>query len=529
MVTTTARQSSVQTLALPAGFKLLWYEIRAILGQGGFGITYLAHDTNLDQLVAIKEYLPVLCATRGTANSVVPISQASDDDYQWGLGRFLEEGRVLAKFDHQAVVRVHSVFEALETAYLVMRYENGETLGALLKREPRVDEPRLRAILFDVMSGLEAMHTAGFVHRDVKPSNIYLRANGQALLIDFGAARQALGVQTQTVTSLVSPGYAPFEQYRSDGAAQGPWTDIYGLGATAYRVITGRAPVPAIDRSHRIINGSGDPQPRLTQSGIIGYSFGLLAAIDRALAFREHERPRTMAAWRELFETDEPVTVQVGNLVSLLPPRPHPDAAQGATAPATHAEIDDATRREPLAHATSLLSNARRWPRAAALGIVLGAALGFALLKVSSPQTFATTDVRQMRAVEVASERRSAGEPGARPASALMETPLAELLRAAEADIAALRLTLPADNNALAKFRAVLARNPNHTAARSGVDRIVGRYLDLATAAAQKQDFDDAREYLTKASQANPRDRRVEAAAVALTRHEANPSPPQSG
>ena len=191
--------------------------------------------------------------------------------------------------------------------------------------------------------------------------------------------------------------------------------------------------------------------------------------------------------------------------------------------------VDVATRREPLAHATSLLSNARRWPRAAALGIVLGAALGFALLKVSSPQTFATAGVRQMRAVEVASERRSAGEPGARPASALMETPLAELLRAAEADIAALRLTLPADNNALAKFRAVLARNPNHTAARSGVDRIVGRYLDLATAAAQKQDFDDAREYLTKASQANPRDRRVEAAAVALTRDEAHPSPPQSG
>ena len=530
MVTTTARQSSVQTLALPVGFKLFWYEIRAVLGQGGFGITYLAHDTNLDQLVAIKEYLPVLCATRGTANSVVPISQASSDDYQWGLGRFLEEGRVLAKFDHQAVVRVHSVFEALETAYLVMRYENGETLGTLLKREPRVDEPRLRAILFDVMSGLEAMHTAGFVHRDVKPSNIYLRANGQALLIDFGAARQGLGVQTQTVTSLVSPGYAPFEQYRSDGAAQGPWTDIYGLGATAYRVITGRAPVPAIDRSHRIINGSGDPQPRLTQSGVTGYSFGLLAAIDRALAFREQERPRTIAAWRELFETDEPVTVQVGNLAPLAV-RAHSDAAQGTTVPAMHAETDVATLREPLAHSTGLLSNARRWPRAAALGIVLGAALGFALLKVSSPQTFATTGVRQMRAVEVASERRSAGEPGARPASAraLMETPLAELLRAAEVDMAALRLSLPEDNNALAKFRAVLVRDPNHTAARSGVDRIVGRYLDLATAAAQKQDFDDAREYLTKASQANPRDRHVEAAAVALTRHEANPSPPQSG
>ena len=471
-----------------------------------------------------------MCATRGTANSVVPISQASSDDYQWGLGRFLDEGRVLAKFDHQAVVRVHSVFEALETAYLVMRYENGETLGSLLKRESHVDEPRLRAILFDVMSGLEAMHTAGFVHRDVKPSNIYLRANGQALLIDFGAARQALGVQTQTVTSLVSPGYAPFEQYRSDGAAQGPWTDIYGLGATAYRVITGRAPVPAIDRSHRIINGSGDPQPRLTQSGVTGYSFGLLAAIDRALAFREQERPRTIAAWRELFETDEPVTVQVGNLAPLAV-RAYSDAAQGATAPATHAEIDVATLREPLAHPTGLLSNARRWPRAAALGIVLGAALGFTFLKVSSPQTFATTGVRQMRTVEVASERRSAGESGARPASAraLMETPLAELLRAAEVDMAALRLSLPEDNNALAKFRAVLVRDPNHTAARSGVDRIVGRYLDLATAAAQKQDFDDAREFLTKASQANPRDRRVEAAAVALTRDEAHPSPPQSG
>ena len=255
------------TQSLPIGYQVLWYEVRAVLGQGGFGITYLMHDTNLDQAVAIKEYLPSLFATRGAEQSIVPTSTGQQADFDWGLTRFIEEGRLLARLDHPAVVRVHSVFEANGTAYLVMRYEEGETLDALLKRARLIPESLLTPILMDVMDGLEHIHDNGYIHRDVKPSNIYLRRDGHAMLLDFGAARQALQSHTQTFTSLVSPGYAPFEQYRTDGAGLGPWTDIYGLGATAYRAITGRGPIPSVDRSHRILDGIGDLMPRLTAAG----------------------------------------------------------------------------------------------------------------------------------------------------------------------------------------------------------------------------------------------------------------------
>lgn len=521
---TTDRLISAPTLALPVGCKVFWYEIRAVLGQGGFGITYLAHDTNLDQPVALKEYLPVLCATRAPDQRIVPVSDATLSDYQWGLTRFLEEGKVLAKFDHPAVVRVHSVFEALGTAYLVMRYEHGETLENRVRRERSLREGALRAILGDVMSGLEVVHAAGFIHRDVKPGNIYLRADGQALLIDFGAARQALSVQTRTVTALVSPGYAPFEQYRSDGAAQGPWTDIYGLGATAYRVITGRAPVPAVDRSHRIIDGNGDAQPRLTDAGIPGYSWSFLAAVDRALAFREADRPRTVGAWRELFDAEEPQTAEV--------PRGRPTAPRlspPAVAPADAArtEHDVATFREPLTITRTLLLNEQRRPRrSATLGVIFGCALGLYGLKLASERM---SPVEDAPAAAVATVSAQSSPPAPAAESALSRMSLAELLRAADDDMAAMRLTVPEDNNALAKFRAVLARDPDNPAAKSGVDRIVGRYLDLATAAAQKQDFRAAREYLGKASHVNPDDRRIAAAAVALSRHESNLSPPQSG
>jgi len=521
---TTDRSTAAQTLALPVGYRLFWYEIRAVLGQGGFGITYLAHDTNLDQPVAIKEYLPVLCATRGAEQHIVPLADALASDYEWGLGRFLEEGKVLAKFDHPSVVRVHSVFEALGTAYLVMRYEEGETLESLLKRSRSLSESALRRILYDVMSGLETVHAAGFIHRDVKPGNLYLRRNGQALLIDFGAARQALSTQTQTVTALVSPGYAPFEQYRSDGAAQGPWTDIYGLGATAYRVITGRAPLPAVDRSHRIIDGHGDGQPRLTELDIEGYSWGFLAAVDRALAFREQERPRTIASWRELFEIEEPHTGEM--------PRTEPSryvATQPTSTPTTvrteQLERETATHREPLSGTPTLLLNEQRRPRrSATLGVLIGGALGLYGLALLTDREAPPDPSARASVAAIETPATAVALADTRPAFA--DLPMDVLLRAADADMAAMRLTVPADNNALAKYRAVLARDPDNGAAKAGIDHIVGRYLDLATAAAQRRDYRTAREHLSKASQANPADRRIEEAALALSRHEAGAGTP---
>ena len=237
---------------------MLWYRVEKILGQGGFGITYLAHDKNLDQDVAVKEYLPVELSVRDQDSSVHPVSGKHGEQYKWGLERFISEARTLAKFNHDHVVRVLSVFEENNTAYMVMQYEEGESLQEVLQRRKTMEEDELRGILMPLLDGLEKVHEQGFIHRDIKPANIFIRTDGSAVLLDFGSARQALGGQTRTLTSVVSPGYAPFEQYFSKSDKQGPWTDIYGVGATLYRAVVGVAPIDAIMRSEAILKTRND-------------------------------------------------------------------------------------------------------------------------------------------------------------------------------------------------------------------------------------------------------------------------------
>jgi serine/threonine protein kinase len=291
--------------ALPEGYQLHWYEIDSILGQGGFGITYLARDTNLDQLVAIKEFLPSDLAVRTQDSAVHPLSGGHSDTYGWGLNRFLTEARTLAKFRHANIVRVMSVFEANNTAYMVMEYERGESFENMLKFKQVSGEATLKNILMALLDGLELVHDAGFIHRDIKPSNIYLREDGVPVLLDFGSARLALGVETRTLTSLVSPGYAPFEQYNAtrESDKQGPWTDIYALGATIYRSVTGQGPIDAAARANLLLDEQRDPFQPCTHMGLEQYTPGFLQAIDRALAFPPADRPQSVAAWRQLLTT----------------------------------------------------------------------------------------------------------------------------------------------------------------------------------------------------------------------------------
>lgn len=291
--------------SLRPGHKLHWYQIEKVLGQGGFGITYLAYDSNLDHHVAIKEYLPMELAVREGDFSVYPASHAQDDRYRWGLDRFLAEARTLAKFKHPAIVRVLSVFESNNTAYMVMEYQEGRSLQQILERRRTLPEPELAAITRPLLDGLELIHASGFIHRDVKPSNIFVHDNGHPVLLDFGSARQALGEQTQTLTSVVSPGYAPFEQYYSKSDRQGPWTDIYGLGATLYRSISGLQPMAAIDRSEAILKAERDVFVTASEIGEGRYSPTFLAAVDASLHFNEKKRPQTIAEWRALFDFDE--------------------------------------------------------------------------------------------------------------------------------------------------------------------------------------------------------------------------------
>ncbi len=312
--------------ALKTGYQLHWYRIESVLGQGGFGITYLARDLNLRQLVAIKEYLPREIAVREQDLSVQPAIDTLGAQFKWGLDRFIDEARTLHCFKHPNIVRVFSVFEANGTGYMVMEYEDGEDLKEILDRRITLKEDEILEILRPILDGLETVHEHGFIHRDIKPANIVIRADGSPVLIDFGSARQALGALTLTLTTLVSPGFAPFEQYFGRGQQQGPWTDIYSLGATLYRAITGEPPHDAVDRSRILLESAPDPLEDIRKIGQGRYSAHFLNAIHHALSFRANERPQKVAEWRREFLA--PQLAPQNEVPQVLNPKDDPEATK---------------------------------------------------------------------------------------------------------------------------------------------------------------------------------------------------------
>ena len=288
--------------ALAVGQQLPGYVLERVLGQGGFGITYLARDRSLDRPVAIKEYMPGEVAQRRADATVRPRTGQQGERYQWGLERFITEAKTLARFDHPNIVRVYSVFEHNNTAYMAMRYEEGENLAVVLEQRGTLVERELLSILMPILDGLERVHQAGFIHRDIKPENIYLRRDGSPVLLDFGSARQSLG-RSRTMTILVAPGYAPLEQYYGDPETQGAWTDIYSLGATCYRAIAGRAPMDAIARTKGVLGSAREALVPTIEVGRGRYTDRLLAAVDHALKLSERDRPQTIESWRKELST----------------------------------------------------------------------------------------------------------------------------------------------------------------------------------------------------------------------------------
>ncbi len=279
--------------ALAPGTRLQEYEVQRVLGGGGFGITYLARDAHLDLPVAIKEYFPADLLTRGPDGRVLPRSGDVEAlrRFQQGLQRFVEEARALATFRHPHIVRVLRYFRANGTACIVMEYEQGLPLKRWLPRQGALSQESLLAILLPLLDGVAAVHAAGFLHRDIKPDNIYVREGGAPVLLDFGAARR-LTPQGE-LTNIVSPGFSPFEQYHAQGV-QGPWTDIYSLGAVMYWMVTGQRPLEAAARVQ------ADPLVPALRAGD-GGAFGaaLLRAIDWALRPEPQHRPQSVAQLRE--------------------------------------------------------------------------------------------------------------------------------------------------------------------------------------------------------------------------------------
>lgn len=287
--------------ALPRDYKLHWYAIKSILGQGGFGITYLAYDLNLEREVAIKEYMPAEFAHRDEQYRVHALNDEKQALYQWGLERFISEARTLSKFEHPNIVKVHAVFEENGTGYMVMSYEYGQSLQNMLDEHQTLEEDVLLRVIRPLMSGLDVVHSHNFIHRDIKPDNIFIRKDGTPVLLDFGSARQSLSGESTNLTVLVTPGYAPVEQYYSNSDEQGPWTDIYGMGATLYRAVTGTSLTNAVDRSKLILNNHEDSYNTAMSEGKGRYSPQFLAAIDIAIAFKPEDRPQNISEWLSYF------------------------------------------------------------------------------------------------------------------------------------------------------------------------------------------------------------------------------------
>ena len=214
---------------------------------------------------------------------------------------------------------------------MAMEFEQGSGLDQNLKQKNTLPEQTLMNILLPLLDGLEQVHEIEFIHRDIKPANIYLREDGTPVLLDFGSARQSLSAQTSTLTAMVSPGFAPFEQYTSKGERQGPWTDIYGLGATLYRSIIGRAPANAMDRSDAILHTSKDIFVAATEINPGGYSLSLLNAVDYALAFRPEDRPQSISIWRDILLQDHSITAATVAAIDMKNPVSIPTITIGNT------------------------------------------------------------------------------------------------------------------------------------------------------------------------------------------------------
>lgn len=329
---------------LPIGYRLEQFEVRERLGQGGFSVVYKVYDHRLQTYRALKEYMPRGFAVRGTGAQVLPRSKRDREIFEIGLRSFVAEGVTLAKFDHASLVRVYQNIDANGTAYMVMQLLEGATLESVVdEMGSPPDEAWLIKLLDPLTAALQVVHEAGVVHRDIKPENVMLLTGSRRpLLLDFGAARQVID-RAGPPTGILTPGYAPLEQYPDSGLEQGPWTDIYALAATMYRLLTGNAPPNALARQMK-----DSCTPLAAQLGG-KYSAGFLQALDNALAVDPKKRPQSIAQFRAGLGID--------------------DGAAAPTRPSAHAAGKALKRMSPAV-----------WAVAAGLTVVIAAAIVFLLV-----------------------------------------------------------------------------------------------------------------------------------------------------
>lgn len=281
-------------LALPQGTVLAGqYVIEKTLGQGGFGITYRAKDHKTGQPVAVKEFFPDAMATRTQQTTVMPFSGERGESFTYGKSCFLQEAETLAKFiGNEGIVRVHTYFEENGTAYFVMDYVEGTSFEDYIKNKGgKISYEDAERILLPVIDALAAVHSKGIVHRDVTPDNIYITNDGSVKLLDFGAARYSLGDKSRSLDVVLKHGFAPKEQYTRRGK-QGPFTDVYAVGATFYFAITGKRPPDSIERMDE-----DDLVPPSSRG--VNIPKEKEDAILQALSVQPQDRFQTMVAFRQ--------------------------------------------------------------------------------------------------------------------------------------------------------------------------------------------------------------------------------------
>jgi serine/threonine protein kinase len=428
---------------------LLHYRIEQVLGIGGFGVTYLARDEQLGKLFAIKEYFPADFAARDKGKTVRAKAD-SVDNFLWGKERFLEEARVLARFQHPNIVGISRIFDANGTAYIVQEYQSGRSFKEWVSElESPPSQVELDLLVSPILSALEVIHRNDVLHRDIAPDNIYIRDDGSPVLLDFGSAREAVAQRTKTMSAVVKSGYSPPEQYSTKGKSQGAWSDIYALAATLYWAVTGKAPEEATDR---ILEDDLVPATKAAKGA---YRTSFLEAIDHALKLSPSERPRSIEAWRPAL---------LGSLkIDAATPASQPEAWRPA--PLGSLEIDAATpasQRKPEAQSglqggpltagpqTPARSNWRSPLIALSVLAVLVASFLY-LAALSSQMSGSNTAIEQRAAEQRAAEQIAAEQRAAE--QRIAEQRAAEQ-RAAEQRTAEQRASERAAEQRSAEFRA---------------------------------------------------------------------------
>ncbi len=540
-----------QDQALPANAQIGVYQIKTVLSADRFSITYRAWNSHLNALAALQEYFPAdIVLRREDRRTVGPQSESGRASYEAGLASFLEQAGVLEQIEHRNLVRVHNALEANGTAYLIMDHEDGTPLPRRSDPPASLTEAEVKAILLALLDGLQKVHESGAVHGDIHPANIRIRGDGQPVLTDFATARLATVSCGDSSLRELRAGYAPAEQYDSVNRPE-PAIDLYALGATMYRCITHAEPVPAPDRVSALRNGQ--PDPLGFPAAGLPYSEALLKAIEWLLcpqaedrpqsgsevlaALKRHEEAQTTEKSHQQEETRHPRAIvspataspragpwigAVFGVAALIclglwylqqdkrrPETVFPDTTapvltdqdkstgqpkKGVGAPAksrveskTPPSKELAIRSPPPK--TEPLQTSKPGARTKPLGDSATAPnAGTDMARQSPPKALAGSQPDR----QVASK------------TALSEDTIKSHIAAAEEDLAALRLTTPAGDNAYQHYQAVLAAEPGHTRAREGIQRVVDQYVRLIRRVVQEGRLDRARVYLDRAETVLP-------------------------